>query len=111
MGPLKIRSARLVLLLALMLQLQSFAWIGCGSAEASPVAGHPHCPDPAGGQQTGDLAQQHHCGSCCVTAIGATPLGFTPPSVTHPGISLPAHLALFEVALDRLDRPPRLVIR
>jgi hypothetical protein len=102
MGTLKTRSAKFVLLLALMLPLQSFAWVKCSSPGAASAAAHQHCEDPA---------QHHHCGSCCVAAIAAMPLRLTPPSCSSSGISLPALAPLFKVALDRLDRPPRPVIR
>ena len=106
---------RLVLLLALILPLQSFASIGCGSPDAQSTASQQHCADHPGeprsgdGPQSGGAPQHHHCGSCCVTAIAAAPLRFAPPPPTNPGISLPAHRPLLTVTLDRLDRPPRLV--
>jgi hypothetical protein len=99
---------RLVLLLALILPLQSFASISCGSLDAPSFASQQHCPDHPSGPQGGDAPQHHHCGSCCVTAIAAAPLRFTPSPVTNPGVSLPAHRRLLTVILDRLDRPPRL---
>src|ERR1700733_5482467 len=102
MGTRKTRSAKFVLLLALLLPLQSFAWVQCSSTGAASVAAHQHCEDPA---------QHHHCGSCCVAAIAAMPSRFTPPSFSNSGIPLPALAPLFKVALDRLDRPPRTVIR
>jgi hypothetical protein len=109
MGTLKTRSMTLVLLLALILPLQSFASIGCGSADAPSFASQQHCADHPGEPQSGAAPQHHHCGSCCVTAIAAAPLRFTPPPLTNPGVSLPAHRPLLSVTLDRLDRPPRLV--
>jgi hypothetical protein len=100
---------RLVLLLALILPLQSFASISCGAPDAHSFASHQHCPDLPGAPSTGDAPQHHHCGSCCVTAIAAAPLRFTPPALTNPGDSLPVHRPLLKVTLDRLDRPPRLL--
>jgi hypothetical protein len=112
MAPLKARSVRLVLLLALLLPLQSLAWVNCNAPDTASLAAHQHCEDSAGAAQSGDLPQQHHhCGSCCVAAIAATPQLFTPPSFTNAGILLPAHWPRHAVTLDRLDRPPRLVTR
>jgi hypothetical protein len=102
MATFKTRLAQLLLLLALMLPLQSFARISCGSPGAGPVAAHQHCGVPA---------QQHQCGSCCVAAVAAMPIHFTPPPFASSGVSLPALAPLPKVALDRLDRPPRLVNR
>jgi hypothetical protein len=99
---------RLVLLLALILPLQSFASISCGSRDAASFAPHQHCADSLGGSQTGDAPQHHHCGSCCVTAIAAAPLRFAAPPLTNSGVSLPTHRTLLTITLDRLDRPPRL---
>ena len=111
MGPLKARSVRLALLLALLLPLQGFAWVNCSSPQAASAAAHQHCQDSADGAQSGELGQHHHCGSCCVAAVAAMPLRFTPPSLTNPGISLPTRRPLPEAALGRLDRPPRLIVR
>jgi hypothetical protein len=98
----KARSAKFLLLLALMLPLQSFAWVSCSSAAAGPVAAHQHCAEPA---------QHHQCGSCCVAAVAALPIHSTPPPFASSGVSLPPLAPLPKVALDRLDRPPRLVDR
>jgi hypothetical protein len=108
MGLLKTRSLTL-LLLALLLPLQSFAWVNCSSPDTASAAAHLHCGDPAA--HTGDIPQHHHCGSCCATAVAATPLRVSPAPAATPGIALPAHRPLLKIALDRLDRPPRSVIR
>src|SRR5271168_1619874 len=84
MGPLKTRSMRLVLLLLLMLPVQSFARINCDS--------HQHC---------GESTQYHHCGSCCLAAVAASPIRLTPPSFINSGISMPAYLPWLTVAPDR----------
>jgi hypothetical protein len=108
MGLTKTRSLRLVLLLALILPLQTFAWVNCSSPDAGSVApAHQHCGEHAGGTLSGDPAQHHHCGSCCIAALAATPLRFTPPASASPGISLPARWPPLKIALYRLDRPPR----
>jgi hypothetical protein len=96
------------MLLALIWPLQSFARVQCGAPDAVQVAAHQHCAGPAG-SPTGDFGQHHHCGSCCVAAAVSAPIRFMPPVFIASGISLPAHRSLLEVALDRLDRPPRLV--
>ena len=107
MGPFKTRSMRLVLLLALMLPLQSFAGVGCSTPHAAAIAAHQHCGEPADRSLAGGQVQHHHCGSCCVAAVAAAPNRFTPPSIVNPSISLPAYWPPLKVALDRLDRPPR----
>jgi hypothetical protein len=108
---------RLVLLLALILPLQSFAaaW-NCGPPEAGSAAAHQHCAPESGAAHTatahnGEAQVHHHCGTCCAAAIAALTLGWiAPPSITPP-IALPQMGSPPKVALDRLDRPPRLVSR
>ena len=103
---------RLVLLLALILPLQSFAvaW-SCGPSEADSAAAHQHCAPESGAAHTGEAQVHHHCGTCCAAAIAALPFGWiAPPSITPP-IALPQMGSPPNVALDRLDRPPRLVSR
>jgi hypothetical protein len=112
MGPLRIQSMRLVLLLALILPLQSFAaaW-SCGPPEIGSAAAHLHCAPESGAAHTGEAQSHHHCGTCCAAAVAALPFGWiAPPSLTPP-IALPHILPPPKVALDRLDRPPRLVCR
>src|ERR1700742_4503568 len=109
MRPFKTRSMRLVLLLALMLPLQSFAWVSCSGPQAAALAAHQHCGDSAGGAPAGSLMQHHHCGSCCVAAVPVTPHRFTLPASMNSGISLPAYWPPLKVAAERLDRPPRSV--
>jgi hypothetical protein len=111
MGTLKTRSMKLVLLLALALPLQSFAAIGCGSLDSASPGAHPHCVDPPNGHPSGDAQQHHHCGSCCTAAVATAPLRWAPPPPINSGIFLPARSALLKIALDRLDRPPRLANR
>lgn len=94
----KNRPLGLVMLLALMLPMQSFAAFSCSSGAAASVA-HSHCPDSA--------QPHHHCGSCCTAAIAVSPTDWTPPPSSNPGIHLPAHSPLLNITLDRLDRPPR----
>lgn len=103
---------RLVLLLALVLPLQSFASVwSCGSQGKVPAAAHQHCVQA--GVQTGGAqpagAEHHHCGTCCVTAVAATPPRWTPPRPLRAAAFRPPHRSAPAVILDRLDRPPRSV--
>jgi hypothetical protein len=106
MALFRIPSIRLVLLLALMLPLQSFAaaW-SCGANHPGSAATQQHCaghPDasPGGGEH-------HHCGTCCIAAIALLPFPWTAPRSAGSEASLPLHGPPPQVALDRLDRPPR----
>jgi hypothetical protein len=109
MAPLRSRSMTLVLLLALILPLQSFAaaW-SCGAHEAGSAAAHQHCANDLGAAQGGG-EQHHHCGTCCAAANALMPFRWTAPRSASPEASLPLHRSPPKVALDRLDRPPRLV--
>lgn len=81
-----------LVLLALILPLQSFAaaW-SCSAHDA------------------GLTAVQHHCGTCCAAAIALMPFLWTasPPAKAEVSLTWPGPAP--RVALDRLDRPPRLV--
>ena len=105
MAPLRARSMTLVLLLALILPLQSFAaaW-GC-SAQTSAAAAHPHCANDSG--KTQGAAFHHHCGTCCAAAVALMPFRWIAPRSTGSEASLPGHQPPPKVTLDRLDRPPR----
>jgi hypothetical protein len=95
--------------LALLLPLQSFALPPCGRAagtEAALAAQH-HCA-----QESTALRQhaEHGCGKCCcgaafaltsVPGIAALP---QVPELSRAVIGWPP-----SIALDRLDRPPRLI--
>jgi hypothetical protein len=111
MGAVKNLSVKLVLLLALALPLQSFAAIGCGSADGATSGAHQHCVDPIDGHLSGEMPQHHHCGTCCTAAPAMTPLLWSPPPPINSGISPPMRSPLLELALERLDRPPRLAGR
>jgi hypothetical protein len=102
----------LMLLLALILPLQSFAaaW-NCGSPETGSAVAHQHCAPGADAAQTGDAQPHHHCGTCCAAAIAVLPFGWTAPRSLTPGMAHPQFGPPPTVALDRLDRPPRLVSR
>jgi hypothetical protein len=101
---------KLVLLLALILPLQSFAaaW-SCGPPETGSAAAHQHCAPESGAAHTGDALPHHHCGTCCAAAIAAPPFGWIAPRQITPPISLPQMVSPPKLVLDRLDRPPRLV--
>jgi hypothetical protein len=109
MASLRNPSMRLVLLLALILPLQSFAsaW-GCSAHEAGSAAAHHHCANDSGTSQSGG-EQRHHCGSCCAVAIALTPFRWNPPRSAGSEASLPLYGPPPRIAFDRLDRPPRLV--
>jgi hypothetical protein len=106
MAPLKTLSMMLVLLLALILPLQSFASAWSCSDQAGSAAAQHHCADHAGKAQTGG-EQHHHCGTCCAAAIALMPFSWTPPPLVRAEASLPCNGSPPKVALDRLDRPPR----
>jgi hypothetical protein len=97
----------LVLLLALMLPLQTFAsaW-SCGTQDSGAAAAHHHCAnDPAQPQSDGE--QHHHCGTCCAAAVALMPFCWTPPPTVGSEASLPLQGSPPKIVLDRLDRPPR----
>lgn len=98
-----------VLLLALILPLQSFAaaW-SCSTHDTGAAAAHPHCANDSGKPQ-GAGEPHHHCGTCCAAAIALMPFRWTAPRPASSEASLPLHLSPPKVALDRLDRPPRLL--
>jgi hypothetical protein len=91
---------KLVMLLALILPLQSFAsaW-NCGNPGAISGAAHQHCTE---------AQPHHHCGTCCAAAVAALPFQWTAPRSVNPAFTLPQIGPPPKVALDRLDRPPRL---
>jgi hypothetical protein len=107
MAPLKTSSVMLVLLLALILPLQSFASWSCGAHDAGSAAAQHHCANDSGKAQTG-AEPHHHCGTCCAAAIALMPFRWTPPPVVRSEASLPVNGSPPRIALDRLDRPPRL---
>jgi hypothetical protein len=100
---------RLVLLLALILPLQSFAsaW-SCSAHDTGSAPAHHHCATDSAEAQTGG-EQHHHCGTCCAAAIALMPFRWTPPRSVRSEASLPLNGSPPKVALDRLDRPPRLI--
>ncbi len=115
------------LLLALMLPLQSYAAasacaqleqasagadlgdstihhanLGVPSAESPPAS--PHCAHETGAMH------RHGCGSCCCgTAIALIPVRWLPPRSAAPDLPQPLAGISPTVALDRLDRPPRIL--
>jgi hypothetical protein len=109
MASLRTPSLTLVLLLALILPLQSFAsaW-SCSPHDLGASAAHHHCANDSGKPQTGG-EQHHHCGTCCAAAIAWVPFRWTPPRSLSSEASLPLYGPPPRIALDRLDRPPRLI--
>jgi hypothetical protein len=97
----------LVLLLALILPLQSFAsaW-SCGAEATGAADPHHHCANDSGEPQ-GGAEQHHHCGTCCAAAIALMPFRWTAPRMVSSEASLPLQSSPPKVALERLDRPPR----
>jgi hypothetical protein len=108
MALLRTPSMTLMLLLALALPLQSFAsaW-SCSANDSVASAAHAHCADDSGKPQTGG-EQRHHCGTCCAAAIAWTPFRWDPPRSASTEASLPFYAPPPRIALDRLDRPPRM---
>ena len=96
----------LVLLLALMLPLQSFASVWSCNAQEGLAAAQHHCADDSGKVHTG-AGQHHHCGTCCVAAVAFMPFHWTAPRSDGNEAILPLSGAPPQIALDRLDRPPR----
>jgi hypothetical protein len=105
--------AGFALLFALMLPLQGYAAMPiCGqhdhaAQEPAHTAAHhsaaPHCArEPAAIHHSG-------CGDCCcAVAIALSPINWAAPRLAAPQISNTLIWSAPAVALDRLDRPPRL---
>jgi hypothetical protein len=98
---------KLVLLLVLILPLQGFAsaW-SCGAHNTTSAAAHHDCAGHPGTSPSG--GEHHHCGTCCAAAIALVPFRWTMPRSAGSEASLPLHGPPPKIALDRLDRPPRL---
>jgi hypothetical protein len=108
MNRFRARMVEFVLLVAVVLPLQGFAsasaCVPFGSASLSE-----HC-DHGAGRATG-TGQHHGCGTCCsVAAISEAPQWQAAPRLKSPKLSLPLFWSLPAVVLDRLDRPPRLIL-
>jgi hypothetical protein len=110
MASLRNPSMTLVLLLALIVPLQSFAaaW-SCGAHDPGSAAAHHHCADDLGRAQTGG-EQRHHCGTCCAAAIAWVPFRWHAPRSISSEASLPSYASPPSITLDRLDRPPRFIL-
>lgn len=99
----------LVLLLALILPLQSFAaaWSCNAHAGAASAHSHSHCAGDSGKPQSAE--PHHHCGTCCAAAVALTAFRWNAPRPDGCEASVPLRQPPPKVVLDRLDRPPRLV--
>jgi hypothetical protein len=96
------------LLFALLLPLQGYAAMPvCREAALASPAQQTQC---AGVHAVHHLAVHHHnCDNCCCgAAMVLSPADFIAPLRAAPGISDAALCPPPTVALDRLDRPPRL---
>jgi hypothetical protein len=97
--------SRTALLFALLLPLQGLAAPQqCAGASAASTI-HIHCAS--------DLkAGQHHgCGNCCcAAAIAPTPQYIVAPPKTPAHIPVTVQSSAPDVAVDRLDRPPRFIL-
>jgi hypothetical protein len=99
------------LLLALLLPLQGVtAMPNCAEPVASPApapphSGHLHCAREAA------VTHHHGCGNCCcAAAIAVITARWIAPLLSAPQISVAVLGFPPTVTLDRLDRPPRLIL-
>jgi len=121
MRPNRTSRAVAALLFALMLPLRGMAMMpACGHLDAaspdvtSPDVVSPHAASPAP-QHYCDRAPAaaHHtsCGDCCgCTAVMLTPIRWTAPRPTAPESAAAPPGSPPAGILDRLDRPPRLIL-
>jgi hypothetical protein len=109
MATFRTTSLTLVLLLALLLPLQTFASVwNCNADDTGAAITHHPCADHSAQAHKG-AGQHHHCGTCCVAAIAPMPFLWVAPHGMSCEDFQPLHRPPPSVALDRLDRPPRLV--
>lgn len=97
---------RLALMLAMVLAVQGFAAppVCAGSAAATSTM-HVHC--------SSEHRQWHRHGCdncCCAVAIALLPAHFHVPHETPAPITVTVHRFPRTVSIDRLDRPPRLML-
>jgi hypothetical protein len=93
------------LLFTLMLPLQGYtAMPSCDETTAAAPAPQTHCA-------SAPSAMRHHgCGNCCCgAAVALTAAPWAAPLLNSPGISVISLWPPPQVALDRLDRPPRFI--
>jgi hypothetical protein len=112
MRPSRTLRAAFALLFTLMLPLQGYAAMpSCGPHDPanSSAASTADAPPAATHCARAPAAHHHACGQCCCgAAIVPTPAHWIAPRLIAPEISLAALWPPPTVALDRLDRPPRL---
>jgi len=98
--------AAVALLFALMLPLRGIAMMpACAHPDAASPAPQHHCDRAP--------AAAHHtsCGDCCgCTAVTLSSIRWTAPRPTAPEIAVAPPRSPPAGILDRLDRPPRLLL-
>jgi hypothetical protein len=106
MRPNRTSRAVVALLFALLLPLRGIAMMpACGHPEAASAAPQHHCDRAP--------ASVHHtsCGDCCgCTAVTLTSIRWTAQRPTAPEIAVAPPGSPPAGILDRLDRPPRLIL-
>jgi hypothetical protein len=115
MRPNRTPRAVAALLFALMLPLRGIAMMpACGHLDAaSPDMVSPDAASPAPQHHCDRAPAAHHasCGDCCgCTAVTPTSIRWAAPRPTAPEISVAPPGFPPAGMLDRLDRPPRLIL-
>jgi hypothetical protein len=105
MRPNRTIKAAVALLFVLLLPLRGMAMMpACGHSDAGPSAPQHHC-------DRAPAAHHTSCGDCCGgTAIALTPIRWTAPRPTAPETAVAAPGSSPTGIIDRLDRPPRLIL-
>jgi hypothetical protein len=100
--------AGFALLFALMLPLQGYAAMPvCREASVAFSAAQTHC---AGAQAVHPSVHHHNCDNCCCgAAMALTAAVFIAPLLSAPDVFDAALWPPPTAAVDRLDRPPRLI--
>jgi hypothetical protein len=103
------------LLLTLMLPLQGYAAMpACGQPVQSNIGVETDAAAPTAQQhcvREASTAHHHSCGnSCCGAVVATTAVQWAAPLPTSSEISFIELRFPPELALDRLDRPPRFIL-
>jgi hypothetical protein len=109
----RVTNLRLALLLALILPLQAFAALSncaLNGAHGGSESAHWALPAANGGCEHAHPSTTHHdCGTCChVAAAGNSLENWIAPRFVAPQLALARIKPPPSVAIDRLDRPPRI---